>query len=70
MFSCKNWREWDKGGVSRGRATGHRRRQTYLDQGLGDLEEVLLSLRSRTLARPVEDGLVADAIGVVQNLLL
>ena len=42
--------------------------QTHLDQWLGDLEEVLLSLRCRTLTRPVKNRLIADAVGIVQDL--
>ena len=42
---------------------------THLDQWLGNLEEVLLALGSRTLTRPVQDRLIADAVGIVQNLV-
>jgi hypothetical protein len=44
-------------------------RATYLDQRLGDLEEVLLSLRDGTLARPVENRLIAYTVRVVQDLV-
>jgi hypothetical protein len=41
---------------------------TNLDQALGGLQEVLSSLRLRSLLVPVDDRLIRDAVLIVQNL--
>jgi hypothetical protein len=42
--------------------------KAYLDESLGGLEEVLLSLGLGTLGVPVDDCLIRDTVRVVQHL--
>lgn len=41
---------------------------SYLDKGFGSLEEVLASTGFRSLLIPVNDGLVRDAVFIIQDL--